>query len=71
MKRILFALFGLLSAASAAEAQMNDAQEIERALLAAPARARENAAVIRWNPDFTWTELKPGAGTLVCGYLIP
>jgi hypothetical protein len=66
MKRILFALFGLLSAASAAEAQMSDAQLIERALLAAPARARETAAVIKWNADHTYTQIKEGAGTLVC-----
>jgi hypothetical protein len=66
MKRILFALFGLLASAGAVEAQLTDAQMIERALLAAPARARENAAVIKWNPDHTYTELKAGAGTLVC-----
>jgi hypothetical protein len=66
MKRILFALFGVLAAASSAEAQMTDAQLIERALLAAPARARENAAVIVWNADHTYREIKAGTGTLVC-----
>ncbi len=66
MKRILFALFGVLAAASSAEAQMTDAQLIERALLAAPARARETTAVIKWNADHTWTQIKEGTGTLVC-----
>ena len=66
MKRFLLALFGLLASAGAVEAQLTDAQMIERALLAAPARARENAAVIKWNPDHTYTEIKAGAGTLVC-----
>lgn len=66
MKRIILAVFGVLSAAGAVEAQMTDAQLIERALLAAPARARENAAVVKWNADHTYTQIKEGAGTLVC-----
>ena len=66
MKRILFAIFGVLSAAGAAEAQMTDAQLVERALLAAPARARETTAVVKWNANHTYTQIKEGAGTLVC-----
>jgi hypothetical protein len=66
MKRILLAILGLLAFAGGVEAQFTDAQLIERALLAAPARARENAAVVKWNADHTYTEIKAGAGTLVC-----
>jgi hypothetical protein len=66
MKRILFAIFGVLSAAGAAEAQMTDAQLIERALMAAPARARETTAVVKWNADHSYTQIKEGSGTLVC-----
>lgn len=63
MKRVFLAVVGLLSVAVAAEAQT---PEIERALLASPARARDGAAVIRWNADFTYATLKEGSGTLVC-----
>lgn len=66
MKRILIAVFGVLAAAGAVEAQATDAQLIERALLAAPARAREGAAVVKWNADQTYATIKEGTGTLVC-----
>jgi hypothetical protein len=66
MKRILLAILVVLGTADSVEAQMTDAQLIERAVLAAPARARESAAVIKWNADHTWTEIRAGTGTLVC-----
>lgn len=66
MKRILLALFGVLSAAGVADAQMTNEQLIERALLAAPARARETAAVVKWNADHTYVQIREGAGALVC-----
>ncbi|MDH3272772.1 MAG: hypothetical protein OEN56_15645, partial [Gemmatimonadota bacterium] len=41
-------------------------QTIERALAAAPARARDEAAVIRWNADHTYETLKEGTNPWVC-----
>jgi hypothetical protein len=67
MKRIVVAVLGVFSAVGSAEAQqLTDQQLIERALLAAPDRARETAAVVKWNADFTYTTIKQGSGTLVC-----
>jgi hypothetical protein len=71
MKRIMFAVIGALSVASAVEAQAtyltlpND-QLIARALSAAPAAARETASVVKWNADNTYTTIKEGTGNLVC-----
>jgi len=63
MKPIIVAVVGLFVTALGVEAQ--NAAEIERALHAAPSRARDGAAVIRWEGD-TWTTLREGRGTLVC-----
>jgi hypothetical protein len=72
MKRIMLTVAGMLSVASAVEAQAtfltlpND-QLIARAVLAAPAGAgRDGAAVVKWNADNTYTQIKEGSGTLVC-----
>ncbi len=55
----------VLSMPSGLEAQTDQAT-IERALAAAPARARDDASVIRWNDDHTYETLKEGSGPLVC-----
>lgn len=39
---------------------------IDKALAAAPARARDEATVIRWNADFTYETLKEGSNGVVC-----
>ena len=66
MKRIiLVATLALLSVAADVNAQ-TDAQMIERALAAAPARASEGATVVKWNADHTWQVLKEGENQLVC-----
>ena len=65
MKRILLAVLGLMTFSAGAEAQ-NTAQTIDRALLAAPARAREDATVISWNANYTYRTLKQGTSELVC-----
>ena len=67
MKRIGLAVFGLLVlSAGAVQAQLTDAQIIQRAVMAAPARARAGAAVVKWNPDFSYTTIKEGQGQWVC-----
>jgi hypothetical protein len=68
MTRIVVAVLGVLAALGTADAQaqLTDAQLIQRALLAAPERAREGAAVVKWNADHTYVQIKEGTGTLVC-----
>ena len=65
MKRIILAVLGLLTVSAGADAQ-NTAQMIERALAAAPARARDGASVVRWNADFTYETIKEGTNQMVC-----
>jgi hypothetical protein len=41
--------------------------DVDKALLAAPARLRGQATVIKWNPaDWTYTTLRKGTNPLVC-----
>jgi hypothetical protein len=65
MKHIVQIGVGVLVVAGGASAQTT-AEIIERALAAAPARAREATAVIRWKPDYTYETLKEGTNRLVC-----
>jgi len=39
---------------------------IDKALAAAPARARADATVIRWNADYSYATLKEGSSPIVC-----
>ena len=59
MKRLVLLVLGIAAAATGAHAQSN-AELIEGALAAAPVRARDAAAVIQWNADFTYETLKEG-----------
>jgi hypothetical protein len=63
MKRIF--LPTLLVLASGAWAQAQD-DAIQKALLAAPARLRDGATVIKWKADYTYDTLKKGTNDLVC-----
>jgi hypothetical protein len=65
MKRTILAVVGVLTVSAGADAQ-STAQSIERALLAAPPRAREAATVVDWNADYTHRTLKEGTSQLVC-----
>ena len=65
MKRIVLIVLGVLAVSTSAYAQTT-AEIIERALAAAPGRAAEGAAVIKWNPDYTHVTLKEGTSRLVC-----
>lgn len=66
MKLTTLFVLGLLVVSTQALAQA-PANEIEKALLAAPARARADATVIKWNPaDQTYTTLKQGTSRMVC-----
>ena len=65
MKRIVLLVLGVAALASSAYAQSN-AVLIERALAAAPRRAREGAGVVKWNADHTYMTIKEGTNPLVC-----
>ncbi len=65
LKRIILVVVGLLSVSASANAQ-TVAETIDRALAAAPTRARDGAAVIIWNADHTYETLKEGTNRLVC-----
>ena len=65
MKHIILVVVGVVSVQASANAQAA-ARTIERALAAAPGRAREGAAVIKWNADYTYETLKEGTNRLVC-----
>ena len=65
MKLIILVVVGLMSVSPTVYAQTVE-ETIERALAAAPSRARDGAAVIKWNADHTYTTLKEGTNRLVC-----
>ena len=65
MKRLMLLVFGLTTLSAPAYAQ-SDGDLIDQALAAAPGRAREAAAVIKWNADYTHETLKAGTNTWVC-----
>ena len=62
---LMLMLIGALASSTGASAQTT-AETIERALAAAPTRAREGAAVIKWNPDHSYETLKEGTNAMVC-----
>jgi len=67
MKRMVLIVlgFGALAFSSNAYAQ-TDAQLIEQALAAAPARGRDDASVVKWAADHTYTTIKEGTNQIVC-----
>jgi len=65
MKHIILGVVAVASIQTAAHAQTTE-QTVERALAAAPARAREATTVIKWNADYTYEILKEGTGSMVC-----
>ncbi len=65
MKLIILVVVGVVSIQASANAQ-TAGETIERALAAAPGRAREGTAVIKWNADYTYETLKEGTNRMVC-----
>ena len=65
MKRILFIVLGIATIAPNSYAQ-SDAELIEQVLAAAPRRARDDASVIKWSADHTYTTIKEGTNPVVC-----
>jgi hypothetical protein len=65
MKRITVLALGILAIAASAAWAQNSA-EVDKALLAAPARLRADATVVKWKPDHTYETIKKGTNALVC-----
>ena len=65
MTRIVPIVLGVLAVSTSALAQTT-AETLDRALAVAPRQMREGAAVIKWNPDYTYETLKKGTNRLVC-----
>ncbi len=65
MKLIILVVVGVVSIQAGANAQ-TAAEATEHALTAAPRRAAEGAAVIKWNADYTYETIKEGTNRLVC-----
>ena len=65
MKHIILVVVGTVAIQTGANAQ-TAAKTIERALAAAPGRARESATVIKWNADYTYETLKDGTSRMAC-----
>jgi hypothetical protein len=80
MKRMIPILVGILAVSTSALAQGRGAPppppaleagasqaDVDKALLAAPAaNLRDQATVVKWKPDFTYTTLRKGTNKLVC-----
>lgn len=66
MKRITPIVISILAVSAGAFAQ-SASDPVQKALLAAPARAKkEDITVIKWKPDFTYEVLQKGSGPMVC-----
>ena len=80
MKRIALVVLGLMAVSIGALAQEGrgapppppplepgaSQADVDKALIAAPDNARNQATVIKWKPDFTYTTLRKGTNQLVC-----
>ena len=67
MKRMVLIIlgFGAVVLSSNVYAQ-TDAQLIEQSLAAAPRRGRDDATVVKWAADHTYTTIKEGTNQIVC-----
>jgi hypothetical protein len=67
MKQTVLTVLAAASIAAGAYAQAPATDDpIQKALLAAPGNLREQATVVKWNPDYTHQVLKQGTNKLVC-----
>jgi len=65
MKRVALLILGIATISPGSYAQ-SDAELIEQALAAAPTRARDDATVIKWSADHTYSTVKEGTNRVVC-----
>jgi hypothetical protein len=65
MKRMITVIASMLAFSAIALPQA-PADEIEKALLAAPRNLKDGTTVIKWKSDFTYEVLRKGTNRLVC-----
>lgn len=65
MKSFALLVLGVVVVSTNALAQA-PAEVIDKALLAAPDKLRDEATVVSWKPDYTYETLKKGTNRLVC-----
>jgi len=82
MKRIALCVFGVIAFSVTAFAQPPGSRgatappaalesgasqvDVDKALLAAPANLKDQATVVKWKPDFSYSTLRKGTNRLVC-----
>jgi hypothetical protein len=82
MKRIALSILGVMVVSFGAFAQAQGGRgapppppplepgasqaDVDTAVLAAPANLKDQATVVKWKPDFTYTTLRKGTNRLVC-----
>jgi hypothetical protein len=82
MNRIALCVFGVMAVSVSAFAQPPGGRgaaapplalesgasqvDVDKALLAAPANLKDQATVVKWKPDFTYSTLRKGTNRLVC-----
>ena len=64
MTGMVLTVLAVLAISGSAFAQSQD--ELETALLAAPAPLKNDATVIKWKPDYTYDTVRKGSNRLVC-----
>jgi hypothetical protein len=65
MKRTISVVLAIFTFSAIALAQASQ-EEIDKALLPAPAQQAKDATVIKWKSDFTYDTLRKGTNRLVC-----
>jgi hypothetical protein len=65
MKRTLIVVLSILAFSAITFAQASQ-EDMEKALLPAPATLKDGATVIKWKSDFTYDTLRKGTNHLVC-----
>ena len=65
MKRTVLIILSVLAFSAMVFAQASQ-EELDKALLAAPANLKAAATVIKWKSDFTYDTLRKGTSRLVC-----
>ncbi len=82
MNRVVLCIFGVMAVSVTAFAQPPGSRgvtapppalesgasqvDVDKALLAAPANLKDQATVVKWKPDFTYSTLRKGTSRLVC-----
>src|SRR5262249_57104709 len=66
MKFTIFIILSMLLFTTLAVEQQASQEQIDKALLPAPANQKDGATVIKWKSDYTYDTLRKGTNRLVC-----